>query len=71
MKIKILDRNYGCFKATLCCFSCEEPIVAKEFSYERDKISQTDTKKIWDVLNDLRKKNHKFYCCNCGEKIEE
>lgn len=71
MKIKIIDRGYGCFQTKGVCEICGKTNRAFEFSYSTNHIAIGDKEKIKEVVEEKFLKGEHFYCIKCGNRILE
>ena len=68
MKIKIINKNYGCFTVKALC-ECEKCVFTRGFSWEEDKIGISDKDKILlRLYNDMSEKEI-YFCQKCGEEL--
>lgn len=71
MKLKIIDRQYGCFQVRSECDKCGKVNRVYEFSYSNDGFSMSDKEKIIRIVHTRMKQGEHFHCMKCGKNLFE
>ena len=69
MKLHIIDKKYGCFRARILC-ECGRTLTEKDFSWDRDRIGIGEKEIIIDKLVKIMERDKINYCATCGKEIE-
>ena len=70
MKLKIINRGYGCFLVVARCNKCNKILFDRGFSYSSDKIGIGNKEAIYNVIEQKRQDMEINYCCKCGHDIK-
>jgi len=69
MKLKILDRKYGCFLVVARCNKCNKILFDRTFSWSDERIGIRETEKIHTFMEQKRKDMEINYCFKCGHDL--